>query len=198
MNRDFLRWLAMTVLGLAPLTAFADPGAKMPPPPIAISEPGIFSPYGYFPTHWRAYPAPPATLPQPVGAPAQVGTPVGRDFNVPKPILLDRSSTAARRAETGGPRQVRTAGYSNFDRVPVPHPASVAANPRRYGNQGFATLRSPMAEAPSPAPMPPSIAVPPIPDPPPPPPLNDARMQRSRSDDDVVRPAWPVIPPPKR
>ncbi len=197
MNWNYRQCLVALSLGFVPLTASADHGAAVPAPPISISEPAVFSPFGYFPTHWRPYPAPPALLPEPSGAPIRVGSRVSRGFTVPAPLAVNEPAPLSP-IMRAGVRTSMAAPSGNYE-ARVPQPASIHATERTAATpqNGFATLRTP-------APLPKSyttpataIAAPPIPDPPAPSAINSG-LRTTIYSDDIVRPAWPVIPPPKK
>jgi hypothetical protein len=78
--------------------------------------------------------------------------------------------------------------------VPAPHPASVRVRPSAGPERGFATHRIIRTEAPrtgmASKPAAHSSASPT--------PRIDLAVRPTRHDDGVMRPEWPVLPPPKK
>ena len=188
MTRRQTTWLGALAFGFLPASAFGQQGRVLPSPtsiePVAVlAHPP--APFGYYATQWRAFPT--ATAPAKATAPA--GTPV---LQAPKPlprtfaeatpsVAISREMTSKRIDEPIPPPRpaIRPLGTTEPMKV-------VAAST----SGGFATLR-PVAELPVPSPTAAPLVRTPIVDP---------KLRMASFQDEVLRPAWPVItdPPVKK
>ena len=199
-------WFACLGLGLAAMPVFAQHSHRLSGPIAVASAPncGVSvansgAPYGYFQTQWRAFPTL-ATLPQPAAASPAPGTPVL--LNAPSmPYSVTETSTPVPIVAASNTGPAQSGSRASQDAVPVPHPASVAAL-AKTGNRperGFATLRQTPVEAPIVTTSPTPIAAPPIPPAPSSrPSIVDSGIRPVRNEEDVLRPAWPTLPPQKK
>lgn len=187
---------SVVVVGLCPSPLWADKGkSAVKPAAHSITTAGptavYHAPFGYFQTHWRAFPTVSETLPEPGPKAPVTRTPLLRKEPTDKAgVAVGRDSTAAEKTSKPAPRPVEQTTATQTS-TPAPKQPS---RPER----GFATMRSP-TDVPIATSQAAPIAAPPIP---PPPavktPTIDSGIRPVRGDDDVLRPAWPTLPPPKK
>lgn len=187
MTRRHASWLGAFAVGFLPASAFGQSGRVLPPP--TMVEPAAVlahpaAPFGYYATQWRAFPTPtpPAKAAAPVGMPTlQAPKPLPRTFaEAAPPVAVSREMTSRRIEEPSPPPRLTI-------RPPTaPEPLKVVTTT----TGGFATLRS-TPEQPAQLPLPAPIVRSPIVDP---------KLRTASFQDDVLRPAWPVItdPPVKK
>jgi hypothetical protein len=188
MTRRHARWLCALAFGFVPASAFGQSGKVLPPPtsndPAAVLVPPA-APFGYYATKWRAFPTPtpPAKAPAPVSTPLlQAPKPLPRTFaDSAPPLAVSREMTARRIDEPIPPPRPA------IRPVAAPEPLKVVAGST---SGGFATLR-PTSEPPTSLPAAATVVRTPIVDP---------KVKTASFQDDVLRPAWPVItdPPVKK
>lgn len=153
------------------------------------------APFGYFQTHWRAYPTVTDVLPEPGPKGPVTSSQLLRNTPEEKTPVVSREPSTSENTPKPMPRTAEPVRQATA--VPTAPPTTTAKQPVRP-ERGFASLRSP-TDAPIATSQATPIPAPPIP---PPPgartPVIDPGVRPVRGDDDVVRPEWPTLPAPRK